>query len=58
MGLTDVTSPLTCQLARVAANPFHSVELGIGVGFIVSDAGRSFRFIAAGIVTRLFGALL
>ena len=58
MGLTEVTSPLTRHVVRVAANPLHCVDVGTGVGLIVSDAGRIFRLIRAGMVTMLFGALL
>src|SRR5665213_1393577 len=58
MGLTEVTSPLTRQVVRVAANPFHSLKVGTGVGRIVRDAGRTFRLIRAGMETMLFGALL
>jgi hypothetical protein len=32
--------------------------VGIGVGFVVSDAAKTFKLSAARVVTRLFGALL
>jgi ATP:corrinoid adenosyltransferase len=58
MGLTEVTSPLTRHVVRVADKPLHAVNVGTGVGRIVSDAGRTFRLIGAGMATMLFGALL